>query len=144
MTMAERELRNREIHSLWSDIQEIIGPARRWPFQIRRLFWTRNLDHFQRILVCTFCFVNGLNPVVFKEWASLMHLRRDRAAESHIAALFNLFEGGNYYRLYSYNVTMNQYEYLDGTPRRYVPRAQRQNGEYLRNKCNFRVRVSYF
>ena len=127
MANAQPEIsRNRRIFLLWTDIQEIIGPATHWPHLIRRLFWTRNLNHFQRLLVCSFVFVNGLNPVVFDEWMILLRLCRDQAAVVHIRSLFRLFEGGRFYRMYSYNVLQGHYEYLDGTIRQYVPRNQRQ------------------
>ena len=80
--------RNRKIYSLWRDIQEIVGPARDWPFLIRRLFWTKNMRHFQRILIATFVYVNGLNPVIFMEWADQLNLARDRSARNHFEALF--------------------------------------------------------
>ena len=118
--------RNQQIYLLWSGIQEIIGPATHWPYLIRRLFWTRNLNHFQRLFVCSFVFVNGLNPVIFDEWMILLRLCRDQAAINHIRSLFTLFEGGCHYRLYSYNVLQGHNEYLDGTIREYVPRNQRQ------------------
>lgn len=118
--------RNRRIYVLWEDIQEIIGPASHWPHMIRRLFWRRNLQHFQRILVCTFVFVNGLNPIIFDEWMLLMNLCRDQAAINHVRNLFRLFESGRYYRLYAYNVLQGHYEYLDGTPRVYQHRSNRR------------------
>ena len=65
-------------------------------------------------------YVNGLNPVVFMEWAHLMHMCRDQAAVNHFNALFRLFEGGRNYTLYAYNITMNQYQYLDGSVRYYT------------------------
>ena len=43
-------------------IQYVIGLANRWPYMIRRLFWTRNIYHLQRIIVCAFGYVNGLYP----------------------------------------------------------------------------------
>ena len=52
--MAARRERNRQIAETWSDITEIIGPANQWPYNIRHLFWTLNLHHFERILVVTF------------------------------------------------------------------------------------------
>lgn len=126
--MAERETsRNRKIYLTWTDIVDVIGDAKKWPHLLRRLFWTKNLNHFQRILVCTFCYVNGLNPVMFEEWAELMGLCRDRAAVQHIKSLFNIFESGEKrYNLYTYNITQGRYEYLDGTPRRYEHRSQRE------------------
>lgn len=80
--------RSQMIYMNWRDIQDIIGPAAQWPYEVRRLFWTSGLAHFQRILICTFCFVNGLNPLVFYEWAELMNLARDAAAWRHFHCLF--------------------------------------------------------
>ena len=78
-----RQDRNRQILRAWTDIQEIISPAHLWPFCLQRLFWTWNLIHLNRLLLATFCFVNGLNPQISLEWAKLMHLCRDRAAFIH-------------------------------------------------------------
>lgn len=69
-------------------IQDIIGPAKEWPFLIRRLFWTRFLRHWQRILICAFVYVNGLDPLLFKEWVTLKGLARDASAFNHFDALF--------------------------------------------------------
>ena len=113
------ENRQRRIFILWTDITEIIGPARLWPYMIRRLFWTPNLNHFQRVLVCTFVCVNGLNPVIFEEWASLINLCRDESARRHISSFFKYFLEGRYYNLYGFNVTMGFYEYLDGSIHHY-------------------------
>lgn len=66
--------RSSRIYRLWMDIQHIIGPANLWPLSIRRLFWTRPLRHWQRILICTFAYVNGLNPEVLIEWVLLLRL----------------------------------------------------------------------
>ena len=109
-----------KIRDLWAEIQDIIGPANFWPHLIRRLFWTRNINHFQRILVCTFVFINALNPEVFIEWAQLMHLCRDRAADNHIRAFFRLLANGRNYNLYAFHVLRGRYEYLDGRVRRYT------------------------
>ena len=113
--------RNGQIYELWRDI----GPASQWPFLIRRLFWTKNLRHFQRILVCTFCFVNGLNPIVFEEWAVLFGLCSNSSSIQHIKNLFRLFENGRNYTLYAWNVSARRYEYLDGRVRRYTHRSRR-------------------
>ena len=111
----------------WIDIQDKIGRATVWPVNIRRLFWTQNNTHFKRILVSAFVYVNGLNPEIFMEWVELIGLARDRAALNHFRALFNLFERGSYSTsLYAFNITNNRYEYLDGSVRRYVNRAQRR------------------
>ena len=119
--------RNRHIYNLWCTIQDIIGPATEWPHAIRRLFWTQNLQHFSRILLCAFVYVNGLNPDILYEWVELMHLARDRAAFNHIRALFRLFEHGHYsHNLYGWNVSQRQYQYLDGRIRIYKHRSRRQ------------------
>ena len=56
--------RKRKIFDLWKDIQDIIGPARRWPKFIRRYFWKKNLQHLERQNIAAFVIMNGLNPEV--------------------------------------------------------------------------------
>ena len=58
-------IRNREIYKFWTDIQDVIGNASKWPKGIRKLFWTRNLSHFQMCLVAAFVYVN----IIFLERA---------------------------------------------------------------------------
>lgn len=108
--------RNQQIFALWREMQDIIGEANLWPRRIRRYFWTKNLKHWERCLVSAFVYINGLNPVVFMEWANLFGLCRDRAAVCHFEALFRLYEAGRNYRLYAWNVSTKRYEYLDGQP----------------------------
>lgn len=113
--------RNRQIYEKWRDIQDLVGDAKEWPKKIRKLFWTPSLQHFDRILIVAFCYVNGLASCVFLEWANLLSLGRDAAAQRHFTALFRLFEGGRYSRsLYAWNTTNRRYEYLDGTVKPYV------------------------
>lgn len=105
---------------LWTDIQDIIGPARCWPQRIRTLFWTKNLNHYQRIDICRFVFVNGLNPVVLLEWCDLKGLARDYWSRNEIRTLMASFElDPGRYNWYSWNVMQNRYEKLDGTVVRY-------------------------
>ena len=124
MSDAHRE-RDRQIYRLWMTIQDIVGEASLWPVLIRRLFWTPNLIHWHRILICTFVYVNGLNPEIFFEWVNLLQLGRDSAAYRHFRALFRLFENGRNYTLYAYNVTNNSYEYLNGNVRFYTHKSKR-------------------
>ena len=112
---------------LWTDLQDIIGKANLWPLKIRKLFWTRNVKHFDRLLIAAFAYVNGLNPVVFMEWADLIQMCRDQAARNHFIAIFKLFEEGRNYRLYAYNVTLNQYQYIDGSVHHYTHLSHRRN-----------------
>lgn len=58
--------RQQQINTEWWFIQDLIGPANEWPDWIRRLFFTRNLNHAQRPLICAFVVFNGLNPEVCK------------------------------------------------------------------------------
>lgn len=41
---------------------------------IRRFCWTHNLKHFNRILIVTFFYINGLDPKMFMEWVNLLNL----------------------------------------------------------------------
>lgn len=118
------EMSNAEIYNLWMTIQDILGPARLWPYMIRRLFWTQHLKHFQRILISSFVYVNGLNPDLFIEWDRLIDLGGDESAYRHFIALFRLFENRRY-NLYAFNVSNTRYEYIDGTVRHYIHRSSR-------------------
>jgi hypothetical protein len=100
--------------SLWRDIQDIIGPASHWPKRMRTLFWSKNIKHFDRIILATFVYVNGLNPYIFLKWVDLSHMCRDAAARRHLSSLLDMFECGRYYKLYGYNVLMRRTEWLDG------------------------------
>ena len=131
-----RRARQRKTCWIWLAIQEIIGCASLWPRFIRRLFWTPNLQHFNRIIIATFCYVNGMHPHMMLEWARHMHLARDQAAVRHMRALYVVFEqnGGHYGGLYAWNVTQTRYEYIDGSVRHYVPKTQRNRWSYY-NMC---------
>ena len=51
------------VKRLWFEIQDIIGPANKWPHIIRRLFWSK-VRHDMRPIVAAFVVINGLNPEV--------------------------------------------------------------------------------
>ena len=116
---------DRQIYETWTIIQDIVGPANQWPHSTRRLFWTKHLEHWDRILICAFVYVNGLNPDIFLEWANLLELGRDRSAYRHFEALLRVQFPNTNYILYAWNVTNRRYEYLDGSVRRYVHASQR-------------------
>lgn len=117
--------RSSRIYRLWMDIQDIIGPANLWPLSIRRLFQTRPLRHWQRILICTFAYVNGLNPEVLIEWVLLLRLLNNESGVRHIQSFFILVERGTNYTMNNWNVSTRRYEWLDGRPRAYLPRGKR-------------------
>ena len=48
-------------------ILDVIRPAAQWPSNIRRLFLTRGIQHFDRVLIVTFARVNGLVEETFVE-----------------------------------------------------------------------------
>lgn len=109
--------RNTAIARSWAEIQDLIGPARCWPVRIRKLFWTRYVRNFQRLLLCAFVYINGLNPLIFIEWCQLKGLLRDMSAKRHIAYLFDKFEEGAYPATYGYNIYNSRYEFLSGRPK---------------------------
>ena len=115
----DRFIRRSPRFLLWQDIQDIIGPANKWPRSIRRNFWNQNLKHFDRILLAAFVFVNALNPVVFLEWGIMNNLFRFKDSRyTHFENLFRYFREGRIYNLYAWHVLMHQYQYLDGRIRR--------------------------
>ena len=124
--MAEsRKSTNREIFETWTIIQDIIGPAKQWPHSTRRLFWTKHLKHWDRLLISTFVYVNGLDPDIFLEWAHLLDLGRDASAYRHFEALLKTVFPDRTYNMYAWNVTTGRYEYNDCTVRHYVHASRR-------------------
>lgn len=120
------ESRNRQIYTKWRDIQDIIGQAKLYPKIIRRLFWTKNLSHFERFLLTVFAYVNGLEITILLEWGSLLGLWKHESAQHHVRDLTRRFSDGQYGKqYYAYNVTMGRYEYIDGTVRRYEHKSSR-------------------
>ena len=108
-----------EQYRLWMDIQDIVGPANQWPRQIRLNFWAHHLSHWERIRTAAFIWINGLNPEVFYDWCDLrQRMIRGSIQHRHFLQLFGYFEEGRRYRLWSWNVSMARYEWLDGTVRR--------------------------
>ena len=100
------------------EIQDIIGNKSHWPRKIRKLFWNNDIKHFERILMATFVFVNGLNPVVYEEWLTLIGV--NEVKKRHILFLLNKFEENpDCYRLYAWNITNMRYEWLNGEVRHY-------------------------
>ena len=99
--------KNRETYEKWIEIQDLNGPASKWPFSIRKLFWQQNIKHFERLFVAVFVYVNGLNPSIFLEWARLNSRCRDETGYKHFEDLLKLFDGRKY-KLYAYHVGKQQ------------------------------------
>ena len=98
-------------------MQDLIGEAKLWPKNIRKLFWKKNVKYFERFMLCLFVYINGLQQDIFIGWCELMGLLRDHAAKSHIISLFSDFDRkimDQHQKYYSFNVTTRKYEYLNG------------------------------
>ena len=106
---------------LWCDIQDVIGNASQWPKEMRRLFWTKNVTHWNRIMLATFVFVNGLNPTIFLEWVDCMSLAKEISSRNHFKYLLNIFEKNpSRYSFYARNVCQNEWQHLDGKVKHYL------------------------
>ena len=107
---------NSQVFQHWELIQDLIGPSRLWPKRVRRLFWIKHIKHWDRIMLTSFTYVNGLNIESLCQWGDLLTLFRDKAAKEHVKTLYRLYEQGRYRKaLYNYNISNRQYEYLDGS-----------------------------
>lgn len=118
----ETESHSRRTAHLWGEIQDIIGQASLWPPRIQRLFWTPGLNYFQRFLVVTFCFINGLEPGLALRWMDSRNAFRRPKSRRHAVRLFEKMEEGRYsdktqYNYFGYNVSTMRWEYLDGSPK---------------------------
>ena len=101
---------------LWDDICDIIGDSDKWPTKIKNLFWSRNVTHYNRLILCAFVYVNGLNPEVFMEWSDVVGLCRDTTAVREMETWFQEFETNQkkWRNIYQYNIFNHQYEFLNG------------------------------
>jgi len=110
---------------LWTDIQDIVGPATSWPDNIRLFFWTRHLSHWERIRMAAFVWVNGLNPEVYYDWFQLKRFfNRGSPTQRHYQQLFAYLRQGRRYALWAWHVLNRRYEWIDGSIR--VPPRNRQ------------------
>ena len=97
------------------------GDAARWPADVLRLFESGHLNHFERFLIVVFAYVNGLPCHMLVSWCNMNNMCHDQSAKDHIIDLYGRLESGSYNDrpYYGYNVTMDRYEYIDGTVRHY-------------------------
>ena len=116
-----REQRNRAKRKLWREIQDVVGSHKSWPACVRVRFWYNHLDHFDRIIVTAFCFVNGLNPLVLLEFLFLVNKNRHPGEIYEVMTLFRAFEENpSKYKYYAFNTSYNRYEYIDGSVKPYT------------------------
>ncbi len=114
-------------YTAWLEIQDLIGPASHWPKKIRKLFWTKNVKHFDRLLISAFAYNNGLCVEALLDWVNLYGLCRDASGVKEIKSLYEAYEKGIYYNLYAYNLHNKRYENLDGS--RHIFRGEKDEGE---------------
>ena len=109
--------------TLWLDIQEIIGPVKNWPPRIRNLFFKEKASDYERLKLCAFCYINGLNPELFFEWAHYLKILKDDTAKRECTTWLHEFETNNikWKRIYQYNVYYHRYEFIDGSIKFHMP-----------------------
>ena len=44
----------------WLDLEDLVGDHKLWPKKVKRKIWKRSIGHFDRMIICSFAFVNGL------------------------------------------------------------------------------------
>ena len=76
---------------LFDDICDIIGPSEQWPKKILELFWSQNVGHWDRFMLCTFVVVNGLNPEIFIEWIDVIGMVTDKYSIREFKSLLDIF-----------------------------------------------------
>jgi hypothetical protein len=78
-------------YRLWREIQDNIGEATTWPSGIRRLFWTKNIDFGQFVMLGLFANLNGLPPKIFNEWIKLNNMARGIDAKEKSKRMYDAF-----------------------------------------------------
>ena len=72
-----------KLYQTWMDIIEIIGPLNKWPNGMRTRFWNEDPNHWDRIMLSAFVYVNGLNPEILLDWHNI--IIKDQSKIKHIA-----------------------------------------------------------
>ena len=104
-------------YELWKKIQNSLGNAKAWPGKYRQLFWTKNLDYWDRLMLCTFVYINKLDHKMFFDWAKFKGLFQNQKAVDQAKRFLNIFNGGALPKLYGYNIKNKQYEWVNGGAR---------------------------
>ena len=104
--------------NIWMEMQDLIGLARNWPYNIRRLMWAREWNEWDRVIIAGFAWVNGLYEPLIYEWAFLRRIFTPGSERhQHMRSIFRGLDDGRYTYLWAWNVTSGRYEYMDGRPR---------------------------
>lgn len=59
------------IHAVLHAVEEQIGPCKLWPQPMRKLFWSRGLNHSSSLKLAAFCMGNGLPPHLLPQWLAV-------------------------------------------------------------------------
>ena len=105
-------------YHLWDFMQMAIGDIRFWPKDVRRLFWTKDLELWELLILFVFCHVNHLLEGTFMEWVDMNGLCTDEATRSIIRVFVAASESGIWNdgvrSMFGYNVSRCQFMTLDG------------------------------
>ena len=105
-------------YSLWRHMQLCMGDAKLWPKDIRRLFWTKDLELWQLVMLCVFTYVNEMDTQTFLEWIDMNDLCIDGQTRFSIGEMADVGTQGGWNddiaTLFSYNVQERCLMTLDG------------------------------
>ena len=118
---------------LFDDICNIIGPSDEWPEGILKLFWSRNVKHWDCFMLCTFVAVNGLNPKVFLEWVDVIQMARCSHSLHEIKSLLKQFteNSDKWSRVYGYHVLNHRYEFVNRKVKCYYSMSKKRPHWYV-------------
>lgn len=111
------------MHEALKEIQEIVGHCTLWkPQHIRKYFFQRHLNNWERFTLSVFFYVNGLDVETLLTWMLFRGQLRDNAAEQHIRYCYTQMESGNWNNrdYYAYNVSMDHWQFVNGLVKRRV------------------------
>ena len=100
--------KNKKTYETWRTIIDLIGDGSLWPINIKRIFLAKYLNNIQRVLLCIFCYVNGLSPDVILELNNCIQIFRDNSAIQHFMFVHSALEEGRYRYFYAYNIHNNK------------------------------------
>ena len=101
----------------WELIQDIIGNSELWPRRIYNAYTSGSMSSEERFKCVVFNYTNGLHPDIFETYCTTRNCLRDAAAWQHIRSVNQICEKAILHRRqwYSFNVSTNKWEFLDGT-----------------------------
>ena len=112
-----------DVHHMFDQILEIVGPREQWPHDGLHYLWRQTprgddfLNYQERFRLAVFLYVNDVPLTLFRRWCQQVHLLRDQEAINHIPSLYRTFhnqyvKGINKYS--AYNVRLGHDIYCTG------------------------------